>query len=114
MKMEEENETYKLGSEELDKELESKYFKFSLNIPQNIEIIAGEEVEKTIREFEREGVKKLSTYYELHIIVNDENKLWGVSRKVLTTINDHIMKTNKFKIILREKSYEVIPLGLKD
>lgn len=112
--MEENKETYKLGSKELDKQLESKYFKFALGQPTNIEVIKEQDVEKKIFEFEEKGEKRLSTKYDLNILVNGEQKLWSVSTKVLTTINYHINNTQKFKIILREKSYDVIPLGLKE
>lgn len=112
--MEEKVESYKLGSEALGKELESKYYKFSLGKPQNIEVIKDQEVEKKVYEFEEEGKKKISTKFDLDILVDGEPKLWSVSRKVLTTIQDHITDTQKFKIILREKSYDVIPLGLKE
>ena len=114
--MEETLETFKLGSKALGKELESKYYKFSLGIPVNIEVPLEQEVEKRIAEFEDNETKetKVVAKYDLNIIINDENKLWSVSNKVLTTINEHIDQTQRFKIILRAKSYEVIPLGLKD
>ena len=106
--------TYELGSKELSKELEGKYYKFSLNIPQNIEVEENQQVEKKIIEFEKDGEKKVVSKYDLNILVDKEPKVWSVSHKVLTTINEHINKTNKFKILLREKSYEVIPLGLTE
>ncbi len=105
---------FKLGSEALNKELESKYYKFTLGKPQNIEVVENQEVEKIISEFkEKDNSIKLVTKYELAIKVNDEPKLWSVSKKVLTTITEFIDETNKFQIILREMSYDVIPLGLK-
>ena len=112
--MEEKNETFKLGSKEMSEELASKYFKFSKGIAQNIEVEAEQDIEKRIIEFEDNGVKKQVTKYDLTIMVNEQPKIWSVSNKVLTTINEHIENTNKFKIILRETSYEVIPLGLKE
>ena len=112
--MELDNRKFKLGSEELNKELESKYFKFQVGIPQNIEVDKNQMIEE--REFEAEynDEKRKVIKYDLDIKVNGEEKVWSVSKKVLTTINDNIDQTQKFKIILREKSYEVIPLGLKE
>ena len=105
---------YKLGSEELNKELESKYYKFTLGKPQNIEVVENQEVEKIITEFkEKDNSIKLVTKYELKIQIDGEDKLWSVSKKVLTTITEFIEETNKFQIILREMNYDVIPLGLK-
>lgn len=113
--MEDNTEKYTLGSQELEKELESKYYKFTLGQPQNIIINHDVEIEKRIVEFtNKEDKKQIQTKYDVNIIVGDENKIWSVSKKVLTTINDHIKNTKKFKIILREKSYDVIPLGLKE
>ena len=106
--------SYKLGSEELSKELEGKFYKFALNIPQNIEVIENQEVEKKIIEFEKDGEKKVAIKWDINILVDEQPKVWSVSNKVLTTINEHIKNTTKFKILLREKSYEVIPLGLKE
>jgi len=110
----EENKKFKLGSEALNKELESKYFKFATGIPQNIEVNINQDIEKRVIEFEDNNTKKLMIKYDLNIIVSETSKIWAVSKKVLTTINEHIEKTQKFKVILREKSYEVIPLGLKE
>lgn len=114
--MEDEKQTFKLGSTELNKELESKYYKFSLGQPENIEVPLTQEVEKRIQEFEDPETKevKVVAKYDLHILVNGDEKLWSVSNKVLTTINTYIDETQKFKIILRSKSYEVVPLGIKE
>ena len=113
--MEDNIEKYTLGSKELGKELESKYYKFALGQPQNILINSELEIIKRIVEFtNNEDKKQIQTKYDINIIVENEDKLWSVSKKVLTTINDHIKNTKKFKIILREKSYDVIPLGLKE
>lgn len=112
--MEEKKESYKLGSEELNKELESKYYKFTIGKPQNIEVIEEQDIEKKITEFEKDGKKILSTKYELQILINKELKLWSVSKKVLNIINEYIEQTTKFQIVLRELSYDVIPLGLKE
>jgi len=112
--MEEKKILFNLGSKELEKELEGIYYKFGLGIPTNIEVIEKQEIEKKVQEFENNGEKKLVVKYDLQIKVKDELKVWSVSRKVLTTITEHLAETKKFKIILREKSYEVIPLGLKE
>lgn len=114
--MEEQIEKFKLGSKELEKELESKYYKFALGIPKNIEVLEDQEVEKRIQEFtdKESGELKVIAKYDLNIKVDNEDKVWSVSTKVLTTIQEHINSTTKFKIILRAKSYEVIPLGLKE
>ena len=113
--MEAELESFKLGSKELGKELESKYYKFSLGNPVNIEVELDQEVEKRIQEFVDKDTEQLKIVakYDLNIKVDGEDKVWSVSNKVLTTIQDHIKDTQKFKVILRAKSYEVIPLGLK-
>jgi len=103
---------FKLGSKELKKELEGEYAKFALGIPVNIEIIT-DEVEKRIVEFEKDGEKKIIARYDIKICIDGINKIWSISKKVLNTINEHIKETSKFKIILRETQYEVIPLGLK-
>jgi len=103
----------KLGSEELKKELAGQFAKFALGIPQNIEVL-NEDVQKRVVEYEKEGKKILSDKYDLHIKVEGVNKIWSVSKKVLTTINEHITATDKFKVILRESQYEVIPLGLRE
>jgi len=104
---------FKLGSEELKEELAGQFAKFALNIPQNIEVL-NEDVQKRVVEYEKEGKKILSDKYDLHIKFEGVNKIWSVSKKVLTTINEHIGSTDKFKVILRESQYEVIPLGLKE
>lgn len=103
---------FKLGSKELKKELEGEYVKFSLGIPVNIEIIT-DEVEKKIVEFDKDNEKKIIVRYDIKISINGINKIWSISKKVLNTINEHILETSKFKVILRETQYEVIPLGLK-
>lgn len=107
-------EKFKFGSEELKKEIEGNFAKFAVGIPTNIEVVENQEFEKRVSEFTKDGETKIITKYDIAILIEAEPKVWSVSKKVLNTINEHIEKTTKFKVILRETQYEVIPLGLKD
>lgn len=109
----EEVKTFKFGSEELKEELEGFYMKFVKDQPTNIEVLE-KDIVQTVQEFEEDGKKKVVTKYEVGVISDGKEKIWSVSKKVLNTIDTHLPETHKFKIILREKSYEVIPLGLKE
>lgn len=111
--MTEENKKFTFGSEALKEELEGTYMKFVKDQGINIEVLE-KDFEKRIQEFEDKGEKKIVTKYDISILVGGKEKLWSVSRKVLNTIDDHIVDTHKFKVILREKSFEVIPLGLSE
>lgn len=106
-------EKFIFGSETLKEELEGSYAKFALGIPVNIEVF-DEEIVKRIVEFEDKGEKRLVTKYDINIKIKEQEKIWSVSKKVLNTINEHIENTKKFKVILRDTQYEVIPLGLKE
>jgi len=111
--MESEKQTeFKFGSEELKKKLTGNYFKPILGHPYNIEIISDEIAE---RQFEGtwNNDKRLITKYDVKVKIEDTEYLWGVSKKVLTTINNYINETRNFKVILGQQSYDVVPLGLK-
>ncbi len=107
-------EVLKFGSEELTKELEYEggdFMKFELGKPINIEVLESQGAVKNIKEFE---VGKPVVRFDIKILVEDTEKTWSVSRKVLDVINSYIHDTKKFKIVRKEMSYDVIPLGLKD
>lgn len=103
-----EKELFQFGSDKLNEELESSYAKFALGVPKNIEILKNELIEKRETEFN----EKPTIRYDLHIKVDDKELIWSVSKKVLTTINEFIEETTKFKIIMRAKNYDVVPLNL--
>lgn len=110
----EEKNILNFGSEELNKELEYEggdFMKFALGQPVNIEVLTEKGVVKQIKEFEP---GKQTVRFDLNIKVDDKEKVWSVSRKVLNTINEYEDQTKKFKIVRKDMSYDVIPLGIKE
>lgn len=109
----EEKTVLEFGSEALNNELVyegNDYVKFEIGVPVNISVLKDKGAVKSIKDF-GDGVPVIR--FDISILVNDEEKVWSVSRRVLDTINNYIEETTKFKIVRKEKNYEVIPLGLK-
>ena len=95
----EEQNVLNFGSEELNKELEYEggdFLKPVLGEPINIEVVFSKGVVKQIKEFE---ANKPVVRFNLTVNVNDTEKIWSVSRKVLNIINDYADSCNLFPSI---------------
>ena len=101
----------KLGSEEIKEKISNKYFKFHLGKVYEIKInkefdIVEKQVE--VKNLKGEFVKR--NKYDLEIEVENEIKIWSVSKRVLNIINNNIDKTVYFNVIMTSDNYNIIPL----
>lgn len=101
----------KFGSKELKEKLESKYVKFDLGIVYEVRVnphfdIVEREIDFTNKDDELE--KRIK--YDIQIDVNNETKLWSVSKRVLDLINNNIDKTMLFNVIMTKQNYNIIPI----
>jgi hypothetical protein len=104
--MEDEN-ILEFGSEDLKHYLvdNSNFAKFEIGKPCKVEIISSE-IKPRIANFDGKETQR----FDIKVKINDEEKVWSVSKTVLRTIADNWDKSKIFNVIRGEKSYTVIPL----
>lgn len=106
-----EEKKYKLGTEELKDALkveEGNYFKLELGSTKKIEVIKDQEVEGYTKEFDDKPVER----FDLKVKVDNEERIWSCSRKVLETINEYIlaMECYKFQVTRKAMAYDIFPI----
>jgi len=100
----------KFNTQELKEKIEGKYMKFELGNVYEVRVNPEQDIAERDVEFEKDGVKQTRTKFDLEIEVNGQNKIWSVSKRVLTLINDNITKTILFNVIMTKENYNIIPI----
>ena len=96
----------KFGTDEVKNivEAQDEFAKFEKGVLNKVTIISNEIIPRKA-EFDNKIVDR----YDIRVLIDNKEKTWSVSKKVLKTINEYYDKTKDFLVIRQENSYSVVP-----